>query len=209
MLHHAIGRVLQFSLSWPRISRRPFSLLIRVRKKQRFLKALGYLSSYSRPESVDEAIQMHADTLYHRMMAQEAAIAEAKAAGLPEPQFAPMLPSVSTSTTAAPAPTNDPTATTTAIPPAPPASASSKDDLPTLMPETQAMLKPAAQTALRERMKDMTPTERELEEKGVLMGGKSTTETVQLMMDIHEQRKKRREEGKATFGDHVSGWFGW
>lgn len=58
-------------------------------------------------------------------------------------------------------------------------------------------------------MKDMTPTERELEEKGVLMSGKSTTETAQLMMDIHEQRKKRREEGKGTFGDHISGWFGW
>lgn len=152
---------------------------------------------------------MHADTLYHRMMAQEAAIAEAKAAGLPEPQFAPMLPSVSTSTTAAPASMHDPTATTTAITPAPPASGSSKDDLPILMPETQAMLKPAAQAALRERMKDMTPTERELEEKGVLMSGKSTTETAQLMMDIHEQRKKRREEGKGTFGDHISGWFGW
>lgn len=150
---------------------------------------------------------MHADTLYHRMMAQEAAIAEAKAAGLPEPQFPPMLPSVSTSTSVAPAPMNDPT---TAIPPPPPASASSKkDDLPTLMPETQAMLKPAAQDALRERMKDMSPTERELEEKGVLMSGKSAAETALLMMDVHEQRKKRREEGKATFGDQVSGWFGW
>lgn len=152
---------------------------------------------------------MHADTLYHRMMAQEAAIAEAKAAGLPEPQFAPMMPSVSTSTTAAPVAMNDPTAATAAIPPAPPASGSSKDDLPTLMPETQAMLIPGAQAALRERMKDMTPTERELEEKSVLMSGKSNIETAQLMMDIHEQRKKRREEGKATFGDHVSGWFGW
>ena len=58
-------------------------------------------------------------------------------------------------------------------------------------------------------MKDMTPAERELEEKGVLMEGKSTAETAELMMNVHEQRKKRREEGKATLGDSISGWFGW
>ena len=58
-------------------------------------------------------------------------------------------------------------------------------------------------------MKDMTPTERELEEKGALMNAKATTEAGNLMMQINEQRKKRREEGKATLGDNISGWFGW
>ena len=196
-------------------------------EKQRFLKALGYGSAYARPEAVDEAIQMHADTLYHRMLAQEAAVADAKAAGLPEPQFPPMLPSVSVSTssssssssttTAAPVPANDVTAAISALssPPesAPVSSSSSSKDgddgLPQLMPETQKLLKPSAQAALRERMKDMSPTERELEEKGMLMSVKTNRETGKLMMDINEERKKRREEGKATLGDNISAWFGW
>ena len=165
---------------------------------------------------------MHADTLYHRMLAQEATAADAKAAGLPEPQFPPMLPSVSVSpssstTTAASAPANEVTAAVTALSlpadnSAPVPSSSSKDGedgLPQLMPETRRLLKPSAQAALRERMKDMTATERELEEKGMLMMVKTTTETGKLMMDINEQRRKRREEGKATLGDNISAWFGW
>ena len=167
---------------------------------QRFLKALGYLSTYSRPESVDEAIQMHADTLYHRMLAQEAAVEEAKAAGLPEPQFAPILSSVSKSTTAIPVPNNN-SATTPPL--------ASKDDLPPLMPETKTLLTPASQAALRERLKGLTPTERELEERGVIMEARAASETGKQVTDIIEQRKKRREEGNATAGDTISGWFGW
>lgn len=169
--------------------------------QSRFLKALGYLSTYSRPGSVEEAIQMHADTLYHRMLAQEAAVEEAKAAGLPEPQFAPILSSVSRSTTVP----ND-TAGVAAPPPPPTAS---KDDLPPLAPETQTLLTPASQAALRERLKNMTPTERALEERGVIMEAKAANETGKQVTEIMGQRKKRREEGKATMGDTISGWFGW
>lgn len=142
---------------------------------------------------------MHADTLYHRMLAQEAATAEAKAAGLPVPQFAPMLPSVSKSTIARPVPGD----TTSAPSPA------SKDDLPPLTSETQTLLKPASQAALKERLKTMTPLERELEERTVIMEGKAVSETGKQVTEIMEQSKKRREEGKATFGDTISGWFGW
>lgn len=171
---------------------------------KRFLKALGYLSTYSRPESVDEAIQMHADTLYHRMLAQEAAAADAKAAGLPEPQFAPILPSVSKSTT-----TQTPVPDDTNTIPGAAAAVASKGDLPTLMPETQRLLTPASQAALRERLKSMTAMERELEERGVLMEAEAASETGRQVTDVIEQRKKRREEGKATAGDTISGWFGW
>ncbi|EHA49885.1 hypothetical protein MGG_03679 [Pyricularia oryzae 70-15] len=57
----------------------------------RLLKTLGYLSTYERPPSVDEDIQMHADALYHRMIEQEEAIEKAKAEKKPLPQFAPLL----------------------------------------------------------------------------------------------------------------------
>lgn len=42
---------------------------------------------------------MHADTLYHRMLAQERAIRDAESTGLPPPQFSPILSSASVSTT--------------------------------------------------------------------------------------------------------------
>lgn len=40
--------------------------------QSRFLKTLGYLADLDRPDVIDENIQMHADTLYHRMLAEEA-----------------------------------------------------------------------------------------------------------------------------------------
>ena len=146
---------------------------------------------------------MHADTLYHRMLAQEAAVEEAKAAGLPEPQFAPILSSVSKSIKA----NNNTSATAATTAPSP--QPTSKDDLPPLTPETQTLLTPASQAALRERLKGMTPMERELEERGVIMEAKAASETGKQVTDIIGQRKKRREEGKATAGDTISGWFGW
>ena len=133
------------------------------------------------------------------MLAQEAAVAEAKAAGLPEPQFAPILPPVSISTM----PTSTSTGTKSAPPP------KSKDDSIPLMPETQILLSPAAQAALRERLKPLTPMERELEERGAIREANAASEVGKQVTDIIGQRKKRREDGKATTGDTISGWFGW
>ena len=143
---------------------------------------------------------MHADTLYHRMLSQEAAAAEAKAAGLPEPEFAPILSSVSRSTNAKP----DTSGTTI---PAPRVAA--KNALPDLAPETRAYLNAAAQAELRERMKGMTSVERELEERGTVMEVRMASEAEKQVTTVLGERKKRREDGTATFGDTVSGWFGW
>ncbi|KAI1132679.1 hypothetical protein F5Y10DRAFT_184136 [Nemania abortiva] len=57
----------------------------------RLLKALGYLQSFDQSPEVEEDIQMHADTLYHRMLKQEAEIAAAKKEGRPIPKFAPLI----------------------------------------------------------------------------------------------------------------------
>ncbi|OAA46940.1 hypothetical protein NOR_02576 [Metarhizium rileyi] len=64
--------------------------------QSRFLRALGYGSVAGRPSSVDEDIQMHADTLYGRMMTHEAAVEQAKKDGMPIPSFDPALPKTST-----------------------------------------------------------------------------------------------------------------
>ena len=44
----------------------------------KFMRALGYLSMYARSEEEAERIQMHADRLYHRMLAEEETMKEAK-----------------------------------------------------------------------------------------------------------------------------------
>ena len=144
---------------------------------------------------------MHADALYHRMLAQEAATAEAKAAGLPEPHFAPILANANTPTPTPPNNNNTNNYSDTAP--------ISKDDVPPLTAETRELLTPASQAGLRERMKGMTAAERELEERGVLMEARAANETSKQMTGIMEERKKRRENGTATMEDTISGWFGW
>lgn len=182
--------------------------------KQRFLKALGYLSTYDRPPEVDEAIQMHADTLYHRMLAQEAALESAKAAGQPEPSFPPFLAPETASNprstsqiqpaTTNPSTSKSPTAASTS------SKASPKDEsLPTLSATTQSFLNAASQQKLRERLKDLSPYERELEERSVQMEARTAADLGQRMNEVGEGRKKRREEGNGTAADTVAGWFGW
>ncbi|KAI1649991.1 uncharacterized protein F4817DRAFT_301417 [Daldinia loculata] len=58
----------------------------------RLLKALGYLSTLDRSPEAEEEIQMHADTLYHRMLSQEAEITAAREEGRPIPRFPPIIP---------------------------------------------------------------------------------------------------------------------
>lgn len=52
-----------------------------VMMQGRFLRALGYLSMYERSESESESIQMHADSLYQRMLEEEKANIKAKKMG--------------------------------------------------------------------------------------------------------------------------------
>ncbi|GAB1310514.1 Autophagy-related protein 6 [Madurella fahalii] len=58
--------------------------------QSRLLKALGYLSVHGRSAAVDEDIQMRADALYQRMVAQEREIERAREEG----REAPVFPSV-------------------------------------------------------------------------------------------------------------------
>lgn len=59
---------------------------------QRLLKTLGYLNAIGRTPETDERIQLHADKLYHQMLEQDAAVAEAKKEGRPVPKFDPVIP---------------------------------------------------------------------------------------------------------------------
>ncbi|KAI1809920.1 hypothetical protein GGS20DRAFT_569864 [Poronia punctata] len=67
----------------------------------RLLKALGYLSNLDSTPQIEEEIQMHADTLYHRILEQEAQIEAAKKEGREIPKFAPVVPKSMVATPAA------------------------------------------------------------------------------------------------------------
>lgn len=170
--------------------------------QSRFLKALGYLSTYDRPPSVDEAIQMHADTLYHRMLAQEAAIAEAKTTGLPTPTFAPILsPEKSLSTSQQ---------QQAATPASSAAEAGDGEEAEVeLSATTKALLRPESQGKLLKKLKELPASEREVEERSVQMEARASQEIGERVRQVEEGRKRRREEGNASIGDTISGWFGW
>lgn len=191
MLQYAIGKRLYLAGgTWKVFSRNG------VNRGQRFLKALGYLSNYDRPPEVDEQIQMHADTLYHRMLKRERAVEEAKAAGVPVPTFPDIL---SASTASSP-----PSTTQT-----PPAAGSSAE--PTLPPDFEG-LKPKVQAQLKERLKDLSPEERALEEKAMAMeiaAGETVGKQIDKMFEEQAKAKKlRKEQGKETFGDKIGSLFG-
>ncbi|KAI9878012.1 MAG: hypothetical protein M1830_002170 [Pleopsidium flavum] len=159
----------------------------------KFLKALGYLATFDRPPEVDEKIQMHADTLYHRMLDQEKAIEEAKATGQPAPTFPPIIPSSSTPSTTSPSPRP---------------STSPRDDRirsDQLTPEVQAQLK--------RRLEGLNPEEREVEEKAIVAEIAAGERLGRRIGVIYEEqaktRKERKERGQETLGDKFSEWLGW
>jgi len=195
VLQHAIGERLQLtgkSLGKYLHQER------RTNPGQRFLKALGYLSNYDRPPEVDEQIQMHADTLYHRMLERERVTEEAKAAGLPVPTFPDIL---SSSATNAPSQARY----------TPRGNSSAADPQP-LPPDLEG-LKPKVKVQLRDRLKDLSPEDRALEEKALAMeiaAGETVGKQIDKMFeDQARARKLRKEQGRETFGDKIGSLFGW
>lgn len=122
---------------------------------------------------------MHADTLYHRMLTQERAVRDAESAGLPPPQFPPIL---------SPSP---PASVSTALTdPLSPAARKSLEDRLKDMPKEEAEVEEKA--VAMEAKQD--------ENVGREIGG--------LWEGRERERRERREKGEGTFGDWVSGLFG-
>lgn len=123
---------------------------------------------------------MHADTLYHRMLSQERAIQDAESAGLPPPQFPPILSSSSPSASVSTA-TSDPLSS---------AARKSLEERLKDMPREEAEVEERA--VAMEAKQDET-VGREI---GGLWEGRA------------RERRERRERGETTVGDWVSGLFG-
>lgn len=137
---------------------------------------------------------MHADTLFHRMLDQEEAIEKAKAEGRPIPSFPPLItsrPRPAASTAASPAPKekhlDDNTIQTS--------------DLPA-----------PVQASLKKRLDGLSEPERRIEEmaiKAEIQAGEQVAEQLGSIYDRQaEEKKKRKEAGKESMGDVISGWFG-
>lgn len=133
---------------------------------------------------------MHADTLYHRMLEQEEAIESAKAEGRPLPAFEPLL-KPSSRNNAAQSPT-----------------------IPIVEPNLPkySHLPPAMQDEIKERLKDLTDKDRELEERVITAELEAGEQVAGYMDNIHrkqaKERQMRKEMGKETIGDKFSSIFG-
>lgn len=169
-----------------------------VEMQQKFLKALGYLSTFDRGKDVDEKIQMHADTLYHRMLAQEKAVAEAEKEGKEMPKFAPLLENGESSVTA---------------PATAAAATAAKEEVPEI-PKTSPLAKLPLdiQAQIKEKLEGLTGIERELQEKAlaaeVSAGQEVKANLKHIYKDSNAERQKRVEEGNETIVDRVSSILG-
>ena len=153
---------------------------------------------------------MHADTLYHRMLAQEAATQEAKASGLPIPSFAPILSAEKPISASQPQPQATAVSSASAAAALPIAEGPDAEEREfSLSPTTKALLRPESQEKLLKKLKEMPPSEREVEERSVQMEAQASREISERVRQVEEGRKRRRDEGTASMGDTISGWFGW
>ncbi|KFY20482.1 hypothetical protein V491_03679 [Pseudogymnoascus sp. VKM F-3775] len=169
-----------------------------VEMQQKFLKALGYLSTFDRGKDVDEKIQMHADTLYHRMLAQEKAVAEAEKEGKEMPKFAPLLENGGSSVTA---------------PAAAAAATAAKEEVPEILKTSPlAKLPLDIQAQIKEKLEGLTGIERELQEKAlaaeISAGQEVKANLKNIYKDSSAERQKRVEEGNETIVDRVSSILG-
>ena len=151
---------------------------------------------------------MHADTLYQRMLAQERAVEEAKAAGLPIPIFPPIVSATTSSPAPGPSDASPQESATDSSPNLPPDLAGLQVKPVTTVDD----LKPSVREKVNVRLKGLTPEERELELKAVgaeLAAGEVLQRQIGELWDEQAKAKQaRKEAGKATFGDIISGWFG-
>ncbi|KAL8965688.1 MAG: hypothetical protein Q9197_006383, partial [Variospora fuerteventurae] len=196
----------------------------------RFLKALGYLSTEDRPADVDEQIQMHADTLYHRMLAQEAAAASAKANNLPAPTFEPLISPISSSAPAdptTPEPKPQPQPQQQKQQQQPPSTTSESTNQPNSTtpqpePSSSSASKQLYLSKLKPRVRDGLEAEwaaQKLSEEEKVLAARAyameaeagigvANQVGEMMQETQRRREERRQEGKGTLGDVVSGWLG-
>nr|XP_023908605.1 uncharacterized protein LOC112020278 [Quercus suber]POF15550.1 hypothetical protein CFP56_48744 [Quercus suber] len=165
--------------------------------QQRFLKALGYLSQMRSGEE-EERIQMHADKLYHEMLAREKAVQEADVAGLPAPKQEPLL---------------NPSSLMQALG-EDSAYARARQKAADLGVKFQLSEMPKeAQEKIQGKLRGKSEFGKEVEMQLMAAEARAKLDYAQQLNDYWEEerqhRAERRESGKETFGDQIKRWSGW
>lgn len=137
-----------------------------------------------RDADINEQIQMHADTLYQRMLKQEKAIEAAKAEGREAPTFPPLLSD-----------------RFKFIPQKSEEQGIQVTDL-----------SPAIQAGFKKRLDGLSGEEREVEEKAIraeIQVGEELAKNLGSLYDKQDrERMVRKAEGRETIGDKVTSVFG-
>ena len=166
--------------------------------QSRFLKALGYLSSQYTSEQDEEKIQMHADKLYHEMLEREKVMNAAKEAGQDAPTFEALIAGDGTTQVL-----GEESAWARARRKA--QSEGTSTHLNDLSPEMQAEVK--------ERLRKLTASEREVELQLLAAEGRAMKEyTEQIDRQLEDEkrnREARREHGKETVADSLKRMWGY
>lgn len=154
--------------------------------QSKFLKALGYFSTYDDSER-DEKLQMHADLLYQQMLEQENAVEAAKVAGLPTPKYPSVL-----------GPATTPVGTTT-----------STNEVKTEVDKASVQESPQA---TKSGLQTLEQFERAVAEKALLEEFRAVHGVKEGLEEVRgkkeEERLKRQAEGKPTVPDRITGFLG-
>ncbi|KAK3117663.1 hypothetical protein LTR53_000792 [Teratosphaeriaceae sp. CCFEE 6253] len=168
--------------------------------QSRFLKALGYLG-LDRTEEEEERIQMHADTLYHEMLAREERAEEARKQGLEVEKLPPLVTQESVTQAL-----GQDSAYARNLQRSRELGESSGLKLSDYTPERQEQIKKQLRS-LR------TPEEREVEMQLIAAERRSQLEIAERVREgwAEEQKSRegRRERGKENVGDTIKRLWGW
>jgi hypothetical protein len=158
--------------------------------QSRLLKALGYLSVAGRDPEVDEDIQMRADELYQRVLAQQREIDRAKEEGREPPVFKPLFENNNTSN----------------LKPGGAAAAAAGDARDPLEPSA------ATVAAWKEKLEKLPVEEREAEEAALRADYKAKAEMAMKLQGLWQERAKEREarkqKGEETLFDKIKSAVG-
>jgi hypothetical protein len=189
----------------------------------KFLKALGYWEAVG-DERRAEAIQMHSDKLWGRLVEQEKAIEKAREEGNPIPEFESILSPANVSAVGGHLvrpnlPAQQPTP--------PPTQASTKTPLPTSNPQQQPQqpqkeeaqhypypsIPPSLRSTFNTRIKDLSPPDAKIEEAVFLaemeQKRQQFNEAAGHLRAEGDARRKRYETGEAGLGDRIKKWTNW
>ena len=165
--------------------------------QSRFLRALGYLSAQNASPEEEERIQMHADKLYHEMLEQEREMMEGGEVSRNAQVGQAVIPSEST---------------TQALGEESAWARARRKALVDGSPKHLADFPVEKQREVKERLKTLTPAEREVELQ--LMAAESramkeyTDQIVEQLQEDKRQRDERREQGQETVGDSLKRIWG-